>query len=877
MKTGVTYSISGYLHDFSAAPRGRELEYSLTIKKAGTPWVQSITNIGADFVTEKDSTRYSMHCSEGVEACGVTTGMDLDLGPGDEVTFTIANFSKDFDPGTGEDLETSIQVKESGVHFGVWADWTRTYSNLAVRWGEDGKPENFSAIEGETEYSLTREVKDYSYLGKRGDWNYVYGGLSSSFTHQGASKYTMMMTERNVPFTINDGTGTVTLKGDATYSVGGFGQDFRMVSTLEYSKQIKTYGTTNAFGHGDWTYRFTKLNSDFEAAVSTGYSVSVEEARASHFGISAAWTKSITDLTADFLAQGATDYSRSYSKGIYTYSIGDYEDATFSTPADELKLSVSKELSVDETAVLTSGLPAGTASGRKATGIFGVDNAPDAFRDFTSHVNSYSMQLDISDANDGSVLRTASFVVGAGGVPTDILISAGVITKLPGDVTENRTYSGLDFQTMESVYHQWDENGAAGTDYPGKSTVTIGYEVETYNVETHTGPTQISWARQIELDRTTDRNVSYRDSSRTTILSISDTYYGTASLAGRGRAERMSIVWDDESFGDRTYAQITSSGMAVDLITVTNYTGAVMTSVDTYNASGMTWVPETSGAALQAMWNGALNFVGTHPNNLTRRDHYQGGRFQEVKDYTEAFEYANGVRITESRTDYFYRNPAGGDPVRAAAVQNRTWKADHIKTFDPRSNTLVSETYLLDDGLTKNYSVSYAPDGITVKNLSKYFYSKASPRDKDLAAVVTYEVTGNLAVVTSVQLTNVFTAAEGVTDAGITAEGLAAYGITAGSMTEAREVMAMAANAKPAEFAAAKDAVGTLPYGQTFTIASASILYAMGSAADLAAGTVQGYVSSLEINHNVANKARLAHTDVYALDGGLRLDRRVLP
>ncbi|HQA83122.1 MAG TPA: hypothetical protein PKY80_07060, partial [Syntrophales bacterium] len=69
--------------------------------------------------------------------------------------------------------------------------------------------------------------------------------------------------------------------------------------------------------------------------------------------------------------------------------------------------------------------------------------------------------------------------------------------------------------------------------------------------------------------------------------------------------------------------------------------------------------------------------------------------------------------------------------------------------------------------------------------------------------------------------------------------------------------------------------LGSLPYGKTFVIASASIAFVQGTAAEMSAGTKPFYVTSLEFNFNVADTDEIARTDVYVLENNsLRLAQK---
>ena len=359
-----------------------------------TEWTRNITGLKSDF-TEAASTKYSRSCSNSAEACGITL-QDLDLGiqPGDDVTFTLSNYDREF--SSDSDIEASIQIKERGRYFGKVADWTRIYSDLGISRLEDGTVSGFFVAEGETQYSLQRQVENMTVSGRQGDWTYVYSDLTADFEDQVSSRYLMTMTENGVDFDVAldeaPETPLQTLTGDATYTISGFDQNFTQTEGLEYGMQIVTYNTTNAFGIGDWTYRFSKLSSSFDPVAASEYGVSMEEPPHDRFGLRVSWIKNISGLTSTFLATPDTDYTRSYSAGDYHYSIGGYEDATFDTPDDQVRLSVSEELT--DAAGLDQNLPDGTdITGRKATAVYGIDNVENAFEHFMQNLTTYSTQL----------------------------------------------------------------------------------------------------------------------------------------------------------------------------------------------------------------------------------------------------------------------------------------------------------------------------------------------------------------------------------------------------------------------------------------------------------------------------------------------------
>ena len=235
--------------------------------------------------------------------------------------------------------------------------------------------------------------------------------------------------------------------------------------------------------------------------------------------------------------------------------------------------------------------------------------------------------------------------------------------------------------------------------------------------------------------------------------------------------------------------------------------------------------------------------------------------YRGIMSHVYSYARAGGDPFMENKTLYYYTNPGAptGAKVRATEVANKSWKMAYVEVWDPKASTtsatdglLISRTYFMTDGLTRDYTIAYNVDGSEATK-SRYIYqyaAGATPSDRNMAGVAIYSIQGDDEILVSMQVTNICVAQPSATNA------------------TTLETRVMNLIMYDPTFVSLKNSLGRIPGGETVTLLSLQIAYATASGADLAAGNIAPYIASKQYYYYRAGTTLLERTDTYSLERG---------
>ena len=121
--------------------------------------------------------------------------------------------------------------------------------------------------------------------------------------------------------------------------------------------------------------------------------------------------------------------------------------------------------------------------------------------------------------------------------------------KAKAGVQEIRNYTDLTFSTVKSIVWQRTVRASERSYCAPSCTDITSFEVKDNGRGGIKG-----WSTSLNLTSSIGRIITFEDAARTKVKDIQDTYYQT--VAGRGRAEDYTLVYDNDGFQGRGYSAV---------------------------------------------------------------------------------------------------------------------------------------------------------------------------------------------------------------------------------------------------------------------------------------------------------------------------------